>query len=175
MLPLRAEQELKRIETMAAAPAPTPPQSDPNTTHPQPQDPAQLKPALEKAVELGPEIRDLAERAAANLREKNAKEALPKQRQTLKLLEEIIKLLPKNQQKGKNQDQQKNDRNQKNRRRTKKDDSSQQPQKQPRRDPAKKKSEAILKKARDREREYQKKKKLLQGYLRGPVQVEKDW
>lgn len=62
--------------------------------------------AYEKAVELGPRITKLTREAAADLQRQAWSTALPKQEESLELLQEIAALLPPQEQQDQDQDQQ---------------------------------------------------------------------
>jgi Ca-activated chloride channel family protein len=66
-----------------------------------------LKRAMEKAVEFGPKVEELSGEAAELLRKSKPNDALPKQKECLKLLNEIADLLPKQDQQDQNKDDKK--------------------------------------------------------------------
>jgi hypothetical protein len=72
-----------------------------------------LKRSMEKAVELSPAIEKLSTDAARLLRGSQAAEALPKQQEALKLLQEIADLLPKQKPEDQKKDQDKQDQDKK--------------------------------------------------------------
>ena len=94
LLPQRAEAELKQLPPPVAGPPPPPasPQAKPEPAAPKPPD---LRPALQKAIELGPKIVPLTKQAAEELKKEQPASALPNQEQALKLLREIAESLPK--------------------------------------------------------------------------------
>ncbi|MBN2578061.1 MAG: hypothetical protein JXB10_03640 [Pirellulales bacterium] len=165
----------------------------------------EMKKALQAGIELAPKVEKLAAEAADLLQQENPAEALPKQREALKLLKEMLPKQPpqqnqdkKDQQKQKNQDQKdqkKQQQNQKDKKDQKKDEKKDQKQKQqPKKQNQEKKeqkpqeqqsaaekkmtpqqAEAVLRKARAREDEHREKKKALEEYLYRPERVDKDW
>jgi hypothetical protein len=172
----KAEHQLKGLEgldpsAMAAA-APSG-QADPEAMKEQIEG---LKRSMQKAVELGPQVKTLADEAAAHLGEKKPTEALPKQEEALKLLEEIAEPLPKQnqeQQGDQNQDgQQQDDESQQ-----QQQSGNDQPERQDRRpqDLSRRQAEAVLRKVRDRQRDRRRLDQELQEYLYRPDAVEEDW
>ena len=146
---------------------------------------AQLKDAYEKAIELSPKIVELAQAAATDLREDRRAEALPREREALRLLEEIASLLPKQDQQQQEQDQQdqqdqkeqdeqdEKEQEQQDQQQQQKEDEKQQ-QQQPKMSPEQ--LESLLRKAEEREREHEdeKKKKAAAVVVPGG-KVERDW
>ena len=133
-----------------------------------------LKQSMEKAVELGPKVQELTAEAADKLEEEKPDEALSKQEEALKLLKEIADPLPKQEQ----QDGQQGDQQQpKQEQQRDQQQSGQQQDQQARRpqDLSKQQAEAVLRKARERQRERRELEKQLQQYLYRPGTVEKDW
>ena len=124
-----------------------------------------IKEAWAKAKELAPQIEKVAGEAVQALTEKNVTLALPKEEKALELLREIAKSLPK-------QDRQEGEQPQ---------DGGQQQQEQ--QDQAKQEkgqinreqAEAVLRRAREREKEYQdRKQKMMRGFV-GSGGVDRDW
>lgn len=177
VLPMKAEAELKRIETaQSVASGPGVVQGAPGTD---PQQAEQAKEAqkesLDKAIELGPKIQGLCDEAAKSLQNEDAKAALPKQEEALKLLKEIAESLPKEPQQNQNQgDQQEQQDDQ---RKQPKQQPSGQDQKQQQRpqDLSRQQAEAVLRKVREREREHRERQKELGRFLQRGVDVDKDW
>jgi hypothetical protein len=128
--------------------------------------------AVQKAVELGPKIEELSADAAGALQKEKPVDALPKQEQALRLLEEIAETLPKQDQDQEGQ-QQNQDEQQKDQDQQSGQDQKQQEQRQ--RDLSRQQAEAVLRKVRERQRERRDLEKQLQQYLAQPGQVEKDW
>jgi hypothetical protein len=181
----KAEQGLKGLESvdpsaMTAPPGNAPQPGGPNA-QPVPDAEAMnkqiegLKQSIEKAVELGPKIHDLADEAATHLEEDEPAQALPKQEEALKLLKEIADPLPRQdqqQQGDQNQDQQQGDQKQQ------QQQPSGQDQKQPQREPrdlSKRQAESVLRKARERQRQRRDMQKQLDRQIYRPGTVEKDW
>jgi Ca-activated chloride channel family protein len=177
VLPLRAEQELKQLPAPVAGPAPPPqqpPPQPPSQAEPAEPQPPDLRPALEKAVELGPKIPPLTQQAAEDLQKQQPDAALPNQQAALELFREIADLLPKQPpQQGQSPDQQQDP-----------NDPSQQPQNQQSQSGenppqpqnlSQQQAEALMRKVRERERQYREKQQELQQFRRGATAVDKDW
>jgi len=167
VLPLRAEQELEQLPPPVAGPAPPPKSAQPGDEPAAPA-PPDFRPALEKAVELGPRIPPLTRRAADELKNERPAAALPDQEEALKLFREIADLLPKQPpQDGPSQE-------------PPKEPQDQQPQHQPEagqppQELSQQQAEALMRKVRERDRQYREKQQELQQFRRGAVAVEKDW
>ena len=178
VLPFKAEQELQQLQA-GADPAAKGPH---NASVPQQQQQQQqegLKVALEKAVQTGPAIEQLAVEAAADLGNEDLESALPKQEEVLKLLKEIAETLPKqeqNEQDQQNQQDQGEGQQQENKQQDQQpsNQESQQPG-QPEQDVSEQQAEALMRKVRERERDYRQQKKQLRGLLGGGAKVDKDW
>src|SRR5262249_4779700 len=108
-----APKAQRQLEELAKAPPPPPapppsptpaPPPHPNApappapATPPPVDPEALKRALEKAVEVGPQVADLARSAVQSLAAPDFVKALDAEKQALALLEELDKIWPKQQQ-----------------------------------------------------------------------------
>jgi len=147
-LPPKADQQLKQME---AAPAHLP-GADPSSA-------AKAREAMgqaaEKIQELAPQVSELSDEAAGLLEEENTADALTKQEEALKLLQEILDALPKQEQ------EQQEDQNQ---------EQDQQQQQEDRQDP----TESLMDQARQRQKDDRKLEKKLRALL-GRSQVEKDW
>ncbi|MCH5372627.1 MAG: hypothetical protein JJ992_01520, partial [Planctomycetes bacterium] len=174
ILPRKAEQQLKQIPAKPAGPprrdAPEPPTpNDPNAAM------QQLRPALEKAVELGPQIEEQVGQATEHLQQQRPVEALPPQEEALRLLKEIAELLPKQPPQQQPEDQQQ---------------PQDQPQNQPQQDQAdqpspkpspdkqemsREEAEAMMRQVRDREHRRRELEKQLQRYAPGGIVVDRDW
>jgi Ca-activated chloride channel family protein len=123
LLKLKAEAELTRPEPPAAQQNKQSPSSGqkvaqaPAAAPPNPVDPQQLKAAYQKAIELAPRAAEQMERVTKSLKQTNTQAAYPPAEQARKILEEIQKAQPKQDQKDqkqqdqdkKNEDQQKKD------------------------------------------------------------------
>ena len=152
--------------------------------------------SIEKAIELAPKAHELADEATGFLEQRQAKEALPIQKDVLKLLEEIAEPLPKepqNQQKEQQQkeknDKQKQDepKKQEGKQDPKKKDEPKQDRNQPKKAADEKgkdrkpqsldreQAKSLLRKVRERERKRRDLKKRLQRRLYRPGTVDKDW
>ena len=121
LLKLKAEAELSRLEK---SPPPDPDQKghDPATgkaeprdatgAKPKPVDPKQIKVGYQKAIELAPRAAVQMERAVDSLKKRDTQSAYPATEEARKILEEIQKAQPKQDQqepKKKEEDQQKKD------------------------------------------------------------------
>jgi hypothetical protein len=109
IIPLKAKQELKQLESQPAAASTPPPPADSAAggKEPKTKDAKQeaalkaeeqrreMKEALQLGVELSPKVEQLARESAELLSQEKSAEALPKQQESLKLLKEM---LPKQQQ-----------------------------------------------------------------------------
>lgn len=180
VLPFKAEQELQQLQAgqAGADPAAKDPHSG-STPQQQQQQQEGLKVALEKAVQTGPAIEQLAVEAAADLENEDLESALPKQEEVLKLLKEIAETLPKqeqNEQDQQNQQDQGEGQQQENKQQDQQpsNQDSQQP-KQPEQNVSEQQAEALMRKVRERERDYRQQKKQLRGLLGGGAKVDKDW
>ncbi len=202
ILPRKAEAELAQLKAAASGPA-----ADRGGSPGNPelakmkQQAAAMAKAMEKAVEVGPKIAKLTEEAADHLESEEAADALPKQKEALKLLEEILQSLPKQdnrQDRKQQQDQQAEgeqmDENQGRQQgpdendKPQEDDGQQktpqqqQPEEQQRpsdapqqKDVSQEEAEAMIRQVRNRQQQRREMEKRLQRYLARPVPVEKDW
>ncbi|MBI4566198.1 MAG: VWA domain-containing protein [Planctomycetes bacterium] len=166
-LPPKAEQGLQALQAR-----PEPQGQDEQEKEKQRQQLDALRQAYQKAIELGPRIQEQAEGARSDLETAQPKEALPKEEEALKLLREIENLLPKDQQQQDPQNDQKDQQDQKD---DSKDQTKNQDQQQKKPEPSQQRAEALLRKVKERERDYREKQKELQGVIRGRVPVERDW
>ncbi|MGD0088774.1 MAG: VWA domain-containing protein [Planctomycetota bacterium] len=187
LLKLKAEQELKHAEQMPAGqPQPAPPVQQPGPKSSQDDDkkpaqpPAQLDPekikaGLRKAVELAPKAAEKMSAAAGSLRDKKAEEAYPNAEEARKILDEIAKAQPKQENKDQKKDQEKKDQ--------KKDEEKKDEQKKDEQKKDEKKEqlsrdqiEAALRKVREREKQkHERDKELKARLLQYDRSVEKDW
>jgi len=200
-LPLAADDEgrVGRLAALFAAKAQekrtgpgeggTPPPEPP--TNPRPGQPAQSPEPPDprkKAIELSPRIQELARGAEADLSAGNADQALPKEKEALDLLKQILP--PQDQQKDKQQrnDQQKKDQEQKKKDEQQKQDRQKQQaqqeeqqrkdQQQAQQEPQQlspEQVEALLRKAEERERAYKEKKKEQEKAAAVAAGVKRDW
>ena len=99
---------------------------DAKTAKPQSVDPKQLKEGYQQAIKLAPRAIEQMERAINALKQKNPQAAYPPAEEARKILEEIQKAQPRNDQ----QDKQKQDQNKKNEEQEKQDQKKQQQQDQ---------------------------------------------
>ena len=120
LLKLKAEAELLRLEKNPPTnpekkthePSPAPNGPTPGAPQPKPVDPKELKAGYQKAIELAPKAADQMDRAVKALKQKDAKAAYPPAEEARKILEEIQKAQPKQDQQDQKQqqeDQKKND------------------------------------------------------------------
>jgi len=184
VLALKAEQGLKGLENLdsSAMVAPPPDGSELADSDAQTKSDAEamkqqlegLNQSMEKAVELGPQVRDLAREAAEQLAERNFTQALPKQQEALKLLREVADLLPKQNQQ---QQQGNQDQDQQGNQKQDQQQSGQEPRqdKRPPQDVSKRQAETILRKVRERQRQRHELDRALQKRIHRPGAVEKDW
>ena len=146
-LKIKAEAELARMEAQRT-PAPVPKKDDPTSgkdasqdgsaTKPRPVDPKLIKAGYQKAIELAPKAVSQMEQAVRLLKQKNPQSAYAPAEEARKILEELQKAQPRNDQpdqkpedqKKKNEDQQKEDKkDQQDKDQQKKDQEKQEPQK----------------------------------------------
>jgi len=178
-LPGKAEQELRQMEA-------APPPADPSNKTPP--DPAQaeeirkqcecVKQALRKAMEIGPDrLRTPASEAAALLKAEKPEEALVRQKESLKLLQEIADLLPPQTKPKQNpqQDQKPKPQPKKDKKDEKQSDSARKPEKPKKPDRSKEPAEQVLRHVRERQRQRQELERQLRLRLGGVDTVEKDW
>ncbi|MBN1852679.1 MAG: VWA domain-containing protein [Pirellulales bacterium] len=181
----KAAHQLKQLDTMpdsAAGPGsvpgiPQPPGTDPEAAKQQLDG---LKQSIERAIELGPKVESLSSDAVVALREKKIENALPNQKEALKLLKEIAEPLPKQDKKQQeeqqpNQEEQKKQdaKNQADQKQQQEDNQKQKAQRQ--RDLSKQQAESLMRKVRERQQERKEQEQQLQKYLAKPGEVEKDW
>jgi Ca-activated chloride channel homolog len=168
LLKLKAEAELERLEK---SPPPAAAQEDDHPAaakdeptqagdaQPKPVDPKLVKAGYQKAIELVPRAVEQMERAVKLLKQKDGKAAHPPAEEARKILEEIQKAQPKEDQKDrkkqdqdkKNEDQQKKDQDKKN------EDQQKQDQKQ--KDQEKKDQQKDEQEKKDQQKKDQEKKK----------------
>ena len=183
ILPAKAEHGMKNLDAVdpaaMAGPAgqnPQQPAPDPASDRKQQEQLDQLKAAMEKAVELGPKIHVLAQEASDHLESKKPADALPKQKEALKLWKEIADLLPKQDQQEQcenpNQDEQQDDRQEQQDQEQSDDSQQQQPNPQ---DISKQQAESVLRKAREQEKKRRDLEKEVQQLLFRAHAVERDW
>jgi hypothetical protein len=151
-----------------------------------------LRESMEKAVELGPQVAELVESAAAELDKNQPGEALPHQAQALKLLREIAEPLrreqpqqEKEQEKDK-QDEQNQPEQPKEEKKPKEDQKKEETQEEPRqgqqqqekrqRQPiSEKEMQALLQNVRERKRKRDEELKKIRAFIARPPGVDKDW
>ncbi|MBN2476268.1 MAG: hypothetical protein JXB62_16770 [Pirellulales bacterium] len=180
ILPAKARQGLKSLESAeTAAPGP-PPRDDTQQPTADPEAAKQrsegMKRSMQKAIELAPRVQTLATEAADSLGRQEPDHALPKQEEALKLLKEIADPLPKQDQQQQQCDQPQNQ--QQDQQKQPSDGDRQQQQEQQAQQPpdlSKQQAEAVLRKARQRQQERREIDKRLRSYLYRPGEVEKDW
>jgi Ca-activated chloride channel family protein len=181
LLPAKATLELKQLE---AAPPPSDKNQDAKAAEEAKQQCECVKKALKKAIEFGPEkLRKPAAEAAILLEAKKPSEALPQQKESLKLLQEIADLLPKQNKKDQDpqQDKKQQDQNRKDQKQNKKNEQPkdqkqpQKPQQSQKQDASKQQAESTLRKARQRQQYRREMERRLQQYILRPEPVEKDW
>jgi Ca-activated chloride channel homolog len=157
MLKLKAEAELERLEkappvadqTGKGSPAGKDASKNASASGPKPPDPKEIKAGYQKAIELAPRGVEKMERALKSLKQKNSPAAFPPAEEARKILEEIQKAQPKQDQDDKKQqdqdkkkeDQQKQDQNKQNEDQKKQDQKDQQKKDQQKNDEEKKDQE----------------------------------
>lgn len=191
----KAKEMLKMLETM-----PDTAQADPkNGTQPpvpkQEQDPKKAKEGLEKAIDLAPKAMKHQSASAKHLSADRRGAAHPEAEEARKILEEIAKNLPQdqqqqqgdqqNQQDKKEEDQKKDDKKQDqnkgdNQSSQKKDQDKQDKkdggqENQDKREMTEEEIEALMRKAREHEKERRKAQEELKARMGQPAPVEKDW
>ncbi len=204
LLSLKAEAELPQLQNQlesmdSGTPGSQPPPAAGATGEPPAADPTArlqaLSQAMQKAIELAPQVEELSASAENHLNSEDAEHALPDQQEALRLLKEIAEPLAdqqdQNDQQQDQQDQQRQDQ---------KDQQDQQGQNdQPQQDPqdsqqdsddqsadnqqqqeqqqqsARQRAESVLRRARERERERRDLEKELRRILGGVISVDKDW
>jgi hypothetical protein len=179
----KARHASEQIKAQPAIAGPSPPPNAPGGPDPAAQRAALLA-AYGKAIELAPRARSAAQDAADGLTRQAFSEARLDQEEALKILKEIADQLPKQNQDQQDQkkepkDQQKED--QKNQEKDEQQQDSQQkptsgkqPQDQHKIDVSRQQAEALLRQARERERDYRQHQKKYQAII-GGVKVDKDW
>lgn len=191
-LPARAEQGLKQL----AEGDPTQPTIGPPTDEQQQkqqQTQAAMKESYEKAIELAPKIVELASDAAADLQAGRWQDASPKQKEALRLLQEITPETPPDENQQDQEDDEKNDQQDEqqeddqdedqDRKEQGKNDQQEQreqqeqrkEQQQQQKDLSRQQAEALLSKARQREREHRERQKEQMRVLQGNFHVDRDW
>ena len=157
----------------------------------------QMAKAMERAIELAPDISEATMTAEQLLSDENAEGALPHQQQAADLLQEIIDLFPKqdsqqNQEEDQNeQDQDSRDEDEQDQQQPDSGDSEDeeqqddensdqneqrnQQQERQQQDMSRQQAESVLRRARERERQHREQKKALERAIAVPVPVERDW
>jgi len=198
LLKLKAEAELKRVEQMPppqaapVQPPPVPPSQPPGPAGqrdddkklaqpPTQPDPEKIKEGLRKAVELAPKAVEKMNAAAGSLRNKRPDSAYPDAEEARKILEEIAKAQPKQENKEQKKDQEKKDQDEQKKDEQKKDEQKKEDQKKEQQKEEKQqmsadKIEAALRKVREREKQkHERDKEMKALLLRSDRGVEKDW
>jgi tetratricopeptide (TPR) repeat protein len=195
--------ELEKQTATAGAPDQTGTQG-PAPPKPAAEDPLQTQAGLQKAIELGPLAQAAAAAAVSHLEKPDWRSALPQQQEALQRLREILQSLPpppkppppekkppekkppekkpsdqppKDEKSGGGEQQPKPAEKDPPQDKDKQDESPQQKptpdQSQP--EPSRQEAEAILRQARERERDYKEQQKKLRAVIRGTIKVDKDW
>ena len=188
-LPARAQQGLTQLEQgNISQPNIGPPTDEQQQKQQQAQ--AAMKESYEKAIELGPKIVELTSGAASDLEAGKWQDARPKQAEALELLKEITPKTPpdekqqeqqdddKQDQQGDDQDQQQqpdNNDQQQDQQNQQQPEEQQRNQKQQQKDLSRQQAEALLSKARQREREHRERQKEQLRALQGTFRVDRDW
>jgi len=109
----KAESELERVEKMPPPPpAPPPDPKNPDAKKNAPPDPEKIKEGYKKAIELAPKAVEKMTKALQALRDKKTDVAYPDAEEARRILEEIMKAQPKNENQDK-KDQDKKDQDKK--------------------------------------------------------------
>ena len=195
LLKLKAEAELERMEK---APPPAEPKKKEEKTagkkddpqeaaEPKPIDPKLIKAGFQKAIELSPRAVEQMDRTVKSLKQKDTKSAYPPAEEARKILEEIQKAQPKQEnqdqqkkdqqkkdQEKKDQDQQKKDQEKKDQDQQKKDESkSDQKKSEPQ--VSRDRIEEALRRVRERQQEKRERDRVMKARAFGRAPVEKDW
>ena len=133
-----------------------------------------LRKALNLAIETAPIIRELADQAHQDLEAEKGPDALPKAEEALALLKKIHEALPKEDQ-GDQGDQKKDQDQDQDQDQNKNQDQQNERQRKAPGEMSREQAEGLLKKAKEREREHRDQQERLQGLMRKPSKVEKDW
>ncbi len=135
LLKLKAEAEWDRLEKSP----PPQPQEKGKSAAPEQVDPEKLKAGYQKAIELAPKAVAEMEHAIKALKQKDRRMAFPPAEEARKVLEEIQKAQPPNEQpEQKNQDQKKNEEQKKNQEQNKQQQKDQAKKGEPKKDDSKK-------------------------------------
>jgi hypothetical protein len=208
LLKAKAQVELEQVEKMPAPQAPPkadpPDPKDPKKAAPTPPDPEKIKAGLRKAIELAPKATEHMKSAARSLRQGDRAVATPEAEEAKKILEEIMKAQPQDEQQKKDQDkkdqqkkdqekkdqdkkdQDKKDQDKKDKDKKDKDKKDQESKKEENKDEgkegeqakqqmSKEQAEALLRKVREREQQHRKEREEKAIIMGGNVPVEKDW
>jgi hypothetical protein len=203
LLKAKAQVELEQVEKMPPPQAPPkadpPDPKDPKKATPTPPDPEKIKAGLRKAIELAPKAVEHMKSAARSLRQGDRAAATPEAEEAKKILEEIMKAQPQDEQQKQDQDkkdQQKKDQDKKDQDKKDQDKKDQDKKEQDKKDQEKKdpqrkddgkngeqekqpmskeQAEALLRKVREREQQHRKDREEKAIIMGGNVPVEKDW
>ncbi|MCA9146187.1 MAG: hypothetical protein H6823_16730 [Planctomycetaceae bacterium] len=184
-LPARAQQGLAQLQEGNVTQTEIGPPTD-DQQKKQQQTQAAMKESYEKAIELAPKIVELANDASSDLKEGKWQDARPKQEEALTLLKEIAPKTPpeEDKQDQENEDKQDQQADQKDQPQDGENDQQQEQQdqqqqeksgEQKQQDLSRQQAEALLSKARQREREYRERQKEQLQALQGTFQVDRDW
>jgi hypothetical protein len=184
-LPTRAQQGLAQLqEGNVAQPEVGPPTDEQLKKQKEMQ--AAMKESYEKAIELAPKITELASDAASDLQEGKFEDARPKQEEALRLLKEIAPKTPPDENQEDKKDNEKQDQQQDQKDQQQQGENEKQPEQQnqeqkeksgeqKQQDLSRQQAEALLSKARQREREYRERQKAQLQAVQGTFQVDRDW
>jgi hypothetical protein len=170
LMKLKAEAELKQLESAPPQPAPAP-----NSAQPQAPDPAKVKEGYQKAIELAPKAVEKMNSTARSLRNKKPDDATPDAEEAKRILEEIAKAQPKNpEQQGQGKkDEQKQAQKKDDQKKESKDDQAQ--EKEKKQELSQDQIQDLLRKVREREKMKHERDKEMRARILGPAGVEKDW
>jgi Ca-activated chloride channel family protein len=212
LLKLKAEAELERMEKQPpdAVPkgnAPASGKADPQdaaAAQPKPVDPKLIKAGYQKAIELAPRAIEQMERTTKALKQKDARAAYPPAEEARKILEEIQKAQPRQEQQDKKdedqkkqdqkdqqkkdeqkkdqqkkdqqkKDQQKKDQDQQKKDKSKKSEEPKPDQKKSEPQVSRDRIEEALRRVRERQQEKRERDRTMKARVYGRAPVEKDW
>jgi hypothetical protein len=177
LMKLKAEKELERVEKAPQPQVQQPPQpQDPNHPVAAQPDPEKVKEGYRKAVELAPKAVEKMNAAAQALHDKKTAAAYPDAEEARKVLEEIAKAQPQNEQQK--QDEQKKDEQKQDQQ--KKDEEQKQDQEkkeqQKKEQAAQDQVEAVLRKVREREKQKRERdEEMKKALMQAAPGADKDW
>lgn len=162
IIPLKAQHELKQLESQPTAQSSTAEEKEPKSDDAKKEEALKaeeqrrdLKEALQKGIELSPKVEQLARESAELLTQEKSGEALPKQQEALNLLKEM---LPKQQQQEQQKDEEKKEQEKKDQEKKDQDKKNQDKKDQEKKDQEKKDQDKKDQQKKDQEKKDQEKK-----------------